>query len=170
MKRDRIKALTHISLCVAIMAILSQIAIPTGAVPLTIQTFVVSLIGYFLGAKNGLLTVLVYVLLGLVGVPVFAGFQGGIQVLINYTGGFIFGYFPFVLLCGIKGNRWQRITLGLAGLILCHLCGVVQYMCLSKLNFWFAAIVVSLPYFFKDVALVVIAYFIGEVMCKRLKY
>ena len=169
MKRNKIRNLTYVSLCVAIMAVLSQIAIPVGAVPLTIQSFVVALIGYFLGGKAGLCTVAVYILLGLVGAPVFAGFQGGFHTLISYTGGFIFGYLPFVLLCGIRGKRWQRIALGVVGLLFCHMCGTVQYTLLAEMSFWKASLVVSLPFLVKDAFLVVGAYFVSEVLNKRLK-
>lgn len=169
MKRGRVNALTYISLCVAIMAALAQVAIPIGAVPLTIQVFTVALIGYFLGAKNGAVTVITYVLLGLVGVPVFANFQGGLHTLIGYTGGFIFGYLPFAILCGIKGKGYQKIALGILGLLVCHIFGIVQYMCLSSLSFHLAFIAVSLPYILKDVILVICAYFVSETLVKRLK-
>ena len=169
MKREGIREITYVSLSVAIMAVLSQIAIPIGAVPLTVQTFVIALIGYFLGAKNGVVAVAVYILLGLVGVPVFASFQGGFQVLIGYTGGFILGYLPFVCLCGVKAGRVASIALGIAGLLVCHLAGTVQYMLLSELSFWTALVVVSLPYLIKDIALVVAARFVSETMKKRLK-
>jgi len=168
-KSKGIRDLTYISLCVAIMAVLSQIAIPVGTVPITIQAFVVALIGYFLGFKKGLVAMAVYVLLGLVGAPVFASFQGGLHTLISYTGGFIFGYFPFVSLCGIRGTAAARITFGIIGLLACHLMGVIQYMLLSELDFWYALLAVSVPYLAKDVALVIGAYFVSEVMKKRLK-
>ncbi len=169
MKREKIRELTYISLCVAIMAILSQIAIPIGAVPITIQAFVVALIGYFMGVKNGLAAMVAYILLGLVGVPVFASLQGGIGTLISYTGGFIFGYLPFVCLCGIKGNAPVRISLGVLGLLICHLSGVIQYMCLSELGFWSALLVVSVPFLLKDVALVIGAYSVSRILEKRLE-
>ena len=169
MKKERIRELTFISLCVAIMAVLSQIAIPTGSVPVTIQAFVVALIGYFLGVKNGLVAMTAYILLGLVGVPVFASFQGGLHTLISYTGGFIFGYLPFVFLCGVNGKAPVRIALGLVGLLACHLAGIIQYACLSELSLWSAALVVSLPFLIKDMALVVGAYYVSEIMKKRLK-
>ena len=169
MRREGIRELTYVSLSVAIMAVLSQIAIPIGAVPITIQAFVVALIGYFLGAKKGFAAVTVYILLGLVGVPVFASLQGGFQVLIGYTGGFVFGYLPFVLLCGIGSGRVASIALGIVGLLACHIAGTVQYMLLSGISLWGALIVASLPYLVKDIALVVAAYFVSETMKKRLK-
>ncbi|MBO5262386.1 MAG: biotin transporter BioY [Clostridia bacterium] len=169
MKKDGIKALTYISLCVAIMAALSQLAIPIGTVPLTLQAFSVSLIGYFLGLKNGVAAITVYILLGLVGVPVFANFQGGLHTVIGYTGGFILGYLPYACLCGIKGEKWKKITLGIIGLLLCHLCGILWYMHLAELNIWLAFIAVSAPYLLKDIALTVCAYFVSEALHKRLR-
>ena len=169
MEKNKTRSITYISLCVAVMAVLSQIAIPIGAVPVTIQAFVVALIGYFLGAKAGLCTIVVYVLLGVVGAPVFAGLRGGFQVLISYTGGFIFGYLPFVVLCGLNGKGWQKITLGIVGLLLCHLCGAIQYMLLSNIGFFGALLVVSLPFLIKDIVLVIASYFVSKVFKKRLK-
>lgn len=168
MKRSKIRELTYISLCVAIMAVLSQIAIPTGAVPITLQTFVVALTGYFLGFKNGLIAIITYVLLGLVGVPVFASFQGGLHILIGYTGGFIFGYLPFVALCGINAKRTTRIILGIMGVLVCHMFGVIQYSLLAEINIFASFVAVSLPFLIKDVALVVGAYFVSESLRKKI--
>ena len=169
MSNNKARNIAYVSLCVAIMAVLSQIAIPVGAVPLTVQTFVVALVGYFLGVKMGVCAIIVYILLGVVGAPVFAGFQGGFQVLISYTGGFIFGYIPFAFLCGVGGKRWQKIVFGICGLLVCHLAGVIQYMLLSGLSPWGAMLVVSLPFLLKDVFLVVGACFVSDVLKKRLK-
>ena len=101
MRKDNVRSITYIALCASIMAVLSQLAIPIGAVPLTIQTFVVSLIGFFLGGKRGLASVILYIAIGAVGAPVFANLQGGFFVLIGYTGGFIWGYMPFFCMCGL---------------------------------------------------------------------
>lgn len=162
MKREAIKSLTFISLCVAIMAIISQLSIPIGTVPMTLQVLSVAFIGYFLGVKNGLTAIIVYILLGAVGVPVFAGFQGGFQMLIGYTGGFVFGFIPFVCLCGIGKQKWVKITLGLLGLSLCHIIGIIRYSALAEITPWLSFLAVSLPYLLKDIILTVAAYFITE--------
>ncbi len=162
MKREAIKSLTFVPLCVAIMAILSQLSIPIGTVPMTLQVLSVAFIGYFLGAKNGLTAIIVYILLGAVGVPVFAGLQGGFHMLISYTGGFIFGFIPFACLCGMGDKKWAKIALGIFGLLLCHVIGVIQYSVLSRLTLWLSFLAVSLPYLLKDIILTVAAYFIAE--------
>ena len=171
MKREKIRDITFVSLCVAILAVMSQLSIPVGAVPITLQVLAVSLIGYFLGAKRGVLTVVIYILLGTVGAPIFSGFQGGIGVILGYTGGFIFGFIPLVLLCGINMQKtWLKILFGIFGLTLCHLIGTFQYMLLSKLSFISALVAVSLPYIIKDVILTVIGCFVSSTLKKRLTF
>ena len=74
----------------AVLAVISQLSIPTPAgVPVTIQVFGVALVGAVLGWKLGLCSVLVYILIGAAGLPVFANFGGGIRSLIGLTGGYI---------------------------------------------------------------------------------
>lgn len=73
--------LVIIALFAAITAVLSQIAIPMPTnVPVTLQTFAVALCGFCLGSKKGTAAILVYILLGAVGIPVFTGFKGGLRV------------------------------------------------------------------------------------------
>lgn len=168
MKRGAIKGLTFVSLCVAIMAVLSQLSIPVGAVPLTLQVLSVAFMGYLLGVKKGLCAIIVYILLGAVGTPVFAGLQGGFHMLISYTGGFIFGFIPFVCLCGIGSVKWVKIALGIFGLFLCHIIGITQYSLLAQISLWLSFLTVSLPYLLKDIILTVVAYFIAE-RVKRIK-
>lgn len=87
------KDIVGVGMFAAVLAVLSQISIPMpSGVPITLQTFAVALAGVVLAWKLGTASVLVYILLGAVGVPVFAGFTGGAQALVNYTGGFIWGF------------------------------------------------------------------------------
>ena len=91
--RDNSKVLdlVYIAIGAALIAICSWISIPT-AVPFTLQTFAVFFVLLALGGERGTLATLVYVLLGAVGVPVFAGFSGGIGILLGSTGGYIIGF------------------------------------------------------------------------------
>ena len=156
----------------AVIAILtSLISIPMpGGVPLTLQTFGLALIGYVLGPA-GIWSVLVWLFLGLVGLPVFAGFQGGLQVLAGFTGGFILG-FPFMsLLCGIGSKRHSVLSafiLGLAGLSVPHLLGILHYCGLTGLSFASSALVMSVPYLVKDVLSVGLAMSLGRMLRRRI--
>jgi biotin transport system substrate-specific component len=175
------KRIFYIVLCAvmcAFCAVISQIAIPTPlGIPLTLQTFIFSLIGYVLGIKYGLLTAFLYVLMGAIGLPVFYGFRGGISAIFgDPTGGFIIGFLPLTMICGIKSNifsakhgRIFSVLFGFLGVILCHLCGVLVYTVLSGIPFYKSALIVSLPFILKDFALSTLAYFLSGKIIKLLK-
>ncbi len=154
------------ALMVAVIAVLSQVAIPMpSGVPVTLQTFAVALCAYFLETRYSLLTVIVYILLGLVGVPVFANFGAGPGKLLGLTGGFIFGFILFAVLCSVSmkfKNVPLRIALGLAGLMACHFCGVLQFMFLSGNPFTTTFLMVSAPFLVKDVISVILAYVLAD--------
>ena len=83
--------LAYIAVCAALIAVCSWIQIPT-VVPFTLQTFAVFLALYFLGGKKGTMSVFIYILIGLIGLPVFSGFKGGPAALFGMTGGYIMGF------------------------------------------------------------------------------
>ena len=168
MKKSSVRTITHISPCVAVLAVMSMITIPTGAVPITLQTFAVALTGAFLGAKRGSIAVLVYVLIGAVGVPVFSGFQGGAGVLFGYSGGFIWGFFPLAFLCGTLRTNRAKIPLGLMGVLICHFLGVLQYTAVSGVGLFTSIFTVSLPYLLKDFAFVIAAIYVARILRKRI--
>lgn len=97
------------ALCAAVTCILAPLSIPlAGEVPISLATFAVLLSGILLGAKLGALSQVVYVLLGSVGVPVFAGWTGGIGITLGITGGYIIGYIPMAFIAGLLYHRFGR--------------------------------------------------------------
>lgn len=157
----------------AIIAVMAQLAIPMPiGVPVTLQTFAMALCGYILGWKYGSVSVFVYLLLGAVGVPVFANFKGGVGALFGMTGGYLSGFLFMVILCGIGARRKNKlisILLGLAGLAACHILGIIQFTAVSGGSIWRSFLVASLPYLIKDVVSVVGAYLISLAVCRRLR-
>lgn len=155
----KLKTMVFIGLFSAITGILSQIAIPMfSGVSFTLQTFAVALAGYYLGTKNGTISVIIYLLLGAVGLPVFTNFQGGIAKLTGVTGGFLFGFILLVICCGLPLKKtYQRIIAGIVGLILCHLCGVIQFSIVTQNTLWQAFLIASLPYILKDIISIILA-------------
>ena len=137
---------------------------------MTVQLFAVALVGYLLGSKASFITITVYILMGAVGVPVFAGFRGGFSVLVGYTGGFIFGFIPLCVLCGLGKNRKIKgLLLGSLGVIICHIFGCVQYMLLSDLDFISSFVISSLPYILKDLILIICAFYLSRIIAARIK-
>ncbi len=169
MKGLKIRDITECAIFVAILAVISQITLPISLIPVTVQVLALSITGYYLGIKKASATIFVYLLLGFVGVPVFSSLQGGIQVIFSYTGGFIFGFVPLVLLCAVCNKKRAGVLLGILGLIICHTTGILWYSYLSKLSILNSILVVSLPYFIKDLILLLVGYYIAGLIRKRLK-
>ena len=97
MRNTKLTDMILIGLFAALIAVCAQIQIPA-AVPFTLQTFAIFLAVGLLGGKRGTVSVVIYILLGMVGLPVFAGFKGGIAALLGTTGGYIIGFIFSALL------------------------------------------------------------------------
>ena len=174
MRHFRLVKYIYAGLFAAVLAVLSQLAIPMpGAVPLTLQTFGVALCAYVLGWKLGTLSYLVYFLLGLAGVPVFSNFTGGIGKLFGPTGGFLIGFFLLSVGCGLfshyrrtyrmrKNEQSLSLLFGILGLLFCHLLGVLQVSLLTKTSFVANFLLVSAPYLIKDLLSVIGAFFLAR--------
>lgn len=140
MEKDKLstKDLCNISVWVAIIAVMAQIAIPMPAgVPMTMQTFGITLAALILGPKKGAIATLVYVLLGLVGLPVFANFTGGIHKLVSPTGGFIvsFPLMAWIIGLGIAyKERFKGAYVGgiILGTLINYVVGVIGFCFLTR--------------------------------------
>jgi biotin transport system substrate-specific component len=136
MKSIDIKQLCQIAVFTAIIAVFAQIRIPMpGGVPLTLQTFAIMLSGIVLGAKRGVISTTVYVLLGTAGVPIFNGFTGGLTSTLGVTGGFIIS-FPLIALfagIGIKKQSPLWLTSWLsAGVVVNYVFGIAMFCLVTK--------------------------------------
>ena len=121
--RQNILDMVLIAMFAVIIAVCSWLSIP-GEVPVTLQTFGVFCAVGLLGGKRGTLSVVIYILLGLVGVPVFAGFKGGVGSLIGPTGGYIIGFvftaLVYWLVTKLLGTKIWAVVLGMVlGLVVC---------------------------------------------------
>jgi len=128
----KISDLVYIALFAVLIAVCSWIAIPA-AVPFTLQTFAVFLAVDLLGGKRGSLAVLVYLLLGAVGIPVFAGFGAGIGFLFGPTGGYLLGFLLSALIywlvtAGLGAKLPVRICAMALGLLVCYAFGTAWFM------------------------------------------
>ena len=124
--------LVYIAIGAALIAICSWISIPT-AVPFTLQTFAVFFVLLLLGGERGTIATLVYVLLGAVGAPVFAGFTGGIGILFGNTGGYIIGFLfvglIYMLFTRFFGKKlFIKIAALVVGLAVCYAFGTAWFM------------------------------------------
>lgn len=124
--------LVYIALFAVLIAICAWISVPT-TVPFTLQTFGIFLTVGLLGGKRGSMAVLVYILLGAAGIPVFSGFTGGIGRLLGSTGGYIVGFLASALVMWalekVMGRKpWALAVQMVLGLIACYAIGTVWFM------------------------------------------
>ena len=124
--------LVYISVFTAMIAVCSQIYIPT-RIPFTLQTLAVFITGGILGWRRGTLSVIVYMLLGIIGIPVFAEFSSGLGILFGMTGGYIIGFIFTALIVGFMCDKlgkkiWVLAVSMILGLAVCYAFGTVWFM------------------------------------------
>ena len=116
----------------AVLAVCAWISVPFGDSVITLQTFGIFLALGLLGGKLGSLTILVYLLLGAVGAPVFSAFRGGLGALLGTTGGYIFGFMLtglfYWLITSLRDSPAVRLFAMIFGLLLCYGCGSYWYL------------------------------------------
>lgn len=108
--------MTEVALMAAVLCVLAPFSIPIGEIPITLATFVVYLTAAILGSKKGTASVLIYLLIGMVGVPVFSNFSGGVAKLAGPTGGYLIGYLPCAFLVGFLIEREFKAIKNLNGM------------------------------------------------------
>lgn len=134
MKQSRTQDMVYIAVFAALITICSWIAIPA-TIPFTLQTLGIFLSVGLLGGRRGTLAVLTYILMAAVGLPVLAGFRGGIGALLGNTGGYVLGFLLAALLMWamekLPGNQIFLSALSmLLGLLICYAFGTAWFMLL----------------------------------------
>ena len=172
-RRNGTERITVCALCTTLMILSSWTSIPL-SIPFTLQTFAVCLISSVFGYRTGLMSLVLYLILGIFGLPVFSGFRAGASVLFGPTGGYILGFFATALCAGYFPERFGRKTWVLmgsmsAGVLLCYAFGttwfVWVYMRSSEaVSFAAAMSMCVLPYIPADAAKIVLA----SLLAKRL--
>ena len=156
--------MAYISLGAVLIALCSWISVPA-TVPFTLQTFAVLLVCDLLGGRWGLVWVLLYLLLGAVGFPVFSGFSGGLGHLLGMTGGYILGYILAALVVALLRKHWGdsywKLCLSMViGVAVCYLFGTVWYMILTGTGLWVSLLNCVFPFLIGDALKILLAAFL----------
>lgn len=147
------------------MVVCAQITIvlPFSVVPVTLAFFMVFVIGGLLGPRHGALCMLIYILMGMIGLPVFAGFNS-FSALAGPTGGYIVGYVPMAAIVGLfvhKFNKaWLHIIGMLLGMFIGYLFGALWYMVLAEVSFVTSITVTIVPFILADLFKLILAYLV----------
>ncbi|MBR4981489.1 MAG: biotin transporter BioY [Lachnospiraceae bacterium] len=179
MRDNKIQNLTLTALMAAILCIMGPIVIPIGMVPLSFANMAIYLAIILLDKKKALISTTIYLLMGLVGIPVYSGFSAGAGKLLGPTGGYLIGYLALSFLggsllekrkCREKGKLFNQIMALSVGTLGLYLVGTVWLMYQSKLNLTTALSVGVFPFVFFDIVKIILAISIGNSIKKRIKF
>ncbi|MGQ7461753.1 biotin transporter BioY [Streptococcus suis] len=150
------KSLVYIAIGTAIIAALSQISLSIGPVPFTLQTFAIGLIACIYKPKEALASVTLYLTLGAIGLPVFAGFSGGFAALVGPTAGFLWGFLIYaVFTSSLTKSDSSPVTVFsacLLGTASCFLLGCLVFKFVSGANWSDTLAWTVLPFILPDLA------------------
>lgn len=177
-KKMKTLDMVYIALFACLMAICSWISVPE-EVPFTLQTMGVFLAIGLLGGKRGTLAVLVYILMGAIGLPVFSGFSGGIGKLVGVTGGYIVGFLASALVMWamealLGRKKWVLALSMVVGLLICYAFGTAWFMVLytsSKGAITLGAVLgmCVIPYIIPDAIKIAVALLLTNILKRFVK-
>ncbi len=158
----------------ALTAVCAQITIPIGTVPISLSLLPPLLCAALLRPRYAVLSMAVYLLMGLCGLPVFSGMSGGPGKLFGVTGGYILGYIPCVLLASILIHRaWDSIILKCTamalGVIVCYVFGTVWFMVIRGTDLMSTLSICVFPFLPFDALKILLAAFLSDRLEKPLE-
>jgi len=173
-KRMTVYQLVTCALMAAVLCVVAPLSLQIGPVPISLATFILYLTAMLLGMKMGTVSCLIYLLLGLVGMPVFTGYMGGVGKIIGPTGGYLVGYLPMTLIAGFFVDRFHgKIILSAAGMILgtavLYALGTAWFVIQAGCTLSYALAVCVVPFLLIDLAKIVLAVLLGTLVRSRLK-
>lgn len=157
------------SMMAALTAVCAWIAIPIPPISVTMQTFAVFLTLGILGGKWGTVSILLYLLLGIVGLPVFTGFRGGAAALLDATGGFLWGFLVAGLVYWLL-ERLGKLPAMIIALLVCYGCGCAWFTVYAGgVGFGAAVMVCVVPYLIPDAVKIGLAYSMSRRIGRRIR-
>lgn len=166
MKTMQVKTLVLCALFAALVAVCAQISIPLGPVPITLSLLPVLLCAALMKKQHAAMAMAVYMLMGVVGLPVFSGLTGGPGKLFGPTGGYIIGYIPCAFLVSLVLEKWGRaywkqclaMVLGVA---VCYVFGTVWFMLMRHMGLWESLTLCVIPFLPGDAVKILLAAFLA---------
>lgn len=170
---SKTRFLTTTALMTTVMCVLGPLSVPIGPVPISLTNLAIYLTMYILDTKRGTVAYLLYLLIGLIGLPVFSGFTGGPGKLLGPTGGYLIGFLPMAFLIGLfLTHHWEKRIAAVLVMELAtwvpYLFGTawLSYQAGMPFSAAFAAGVV--PFLVVDVLKMVLAAMVGPTLRRRL--
>ena len=168
------------ALMAALICIFAPMSVPIGPIPISLTTFILYFSIFIIGTRGSLLSFIVYMLLGIAGLPVFSGYMGGIAKVAGPTGGYLLGFIPMILIMGLA---YEKLELGkekgvigvvitfsgmLLGTLVAYAFGTLWFILQMKCDLPYALGVCVIPFIPFDIGKMVIANFLGRAVRRPL--
>lgn len=168
-----LRDLVFVALMTSVLCILAPFSIPIGPIPLSLATFVIYIIAYVLGSKRGTAAVLLYLLIGIIGVPVFSNYGAGLQKVVGPTGGYLVSYILLVAITGFLCEKTKcayipSILAMVLSTLLLYLIGSAWLAYSNHMTFSAAIAAGMLPFIPGDIIKIAIASILGKQLHERL--
>lgn len=168
-KKFRTSTIAIVALMAAVTCVLGPLSLPIGPVPISLGTLAIYFTAILLGWKKGTMSCLIYLLLGLVGMPVFSGFTAGPGKLFGPTGGYLVGYIFLILIAGwfierFEGKRGMYLLGMILGTIVLYVIGTAWLAYEARMTFQAALMAGVIPFIPGDVIKMLITLAIGPVI------
>ncbi len=162
LKHKALLDMIYVALFAAVICVCSLISINIGEVPITLQTFAVCAAAAMLGWKRGTLSVIIYILLGAIGLPVFAGGSGGFGIIAGSTGGYIVGFIFTALIVGVVADKFNRKIIALViamvvGILVCYAFGTPWFMFVTNMDLVTSLGYCVIPFLIPDAVKIIVA-------------
>ena len=169
------KRMVEIALLISVFCILALFAIPipVSPVPISLTNLVIYIAVFILSWNDALFSYIIYLLLGIAGLPVFSGFTGGLEKLAGPTGGYLIGFIFMTIIAGIGTNKFGGkklpAVLGMVlGLAVAYIFGTAWLAYQMHISFMAGLSVGVLPYLAGDAVKIIIAMIVGPILRSRL--
>ncbi len=176
MKNMKTQDLVLIAMMAAVTCVLGplSLSIPISPVPISLTNLAVYFAVYVIGARRGTISYVIYMLIGLVGLPVFSGFTGGVGKLFGPTGGYLIGFVFMAIVCGIFIEKWPANKIlhfigFILGTMVCYAFGTAWLAVQAHLGYGAALAAGVIPFIPGDLVKIILAMILGPVIQKRVK-
>ena len=177
---ESLKDFIFAALFTAFIAVSAMITVPLGPIPFTLQTFAITLVMFIAKPKVALLSMVIYILLGAIGAPIFSSMKGGIGVLMGPTGGFLIGYLLGIFPVGLAMQKLNEkssstgtkiavtIVSGIVLTLIAYVIGTVQFMVVMNQTLAVALAACVIPFMLIDLAKIIVAWILLALVKKHL--
>ena len=176
MRNNKVKSMTYIGLITALICVVAPLTVPLpfSPVPISFANLIIYLCAVIVGTKKVTISVLLYILIGAVGVPVYSGYNSGIQRIVGPTGGYLLGFIACAVFTGLFVEKFENkiymYAVGMIiGTVICYIIGSVWLSYSNSLTFMQALWGGVVPFVPGDIVKIVIAVLTGYKMRKLLR-